>query len=138
MSVILYIGCENMYILLSFGSSSVELIMGLLQARVILICVRPIPRATTWVTFYSIGVAICSLITLGLKYIKLDGSYESSKFAVDSGFFITPCSISSVSLERSCLWLEVMPLVCCNVSYPLSGVVRDHEHALTRVPFMML
>jgi hypothetical protein len=45
--------------------------MGLLQARVILICVRPIPRATTWVTFYSIGGRHLFPYNIGTKIHKI-------------------------------------------------------------------
>jgi hypothetical protein len=72
--------------------------------------------------FIAQGVTIYSLIILGINYIKLDGSSESSKSVVDSSFIITMCHVSSVSLERSRLWSMAVPLGCCSMFYPLSCV----------------
>jgi hypothetical protein len=46
------------------------------------------------------GLAIYSLIILGLNYIKSDGSVELPKFVVDSGFIITLHPVPSASVER--------------------------------------
>jgi hypothetical protein len=60
-----------MHILLSLENLIVELVMILLQDRVILVCVRPIPRAEAWVAFYSPGGHHLFPYNLGNKLYKV-------------------------------------------------------------------
>jgi hypothetical protein len=149
-SVIPYIQCECMKILLSPGSSSVELVMRGLQARVVLAYLVSCFMHRPWPPFIAHrgGHAVYSLIISRLNYIVVDIPTEAPELSiVDSGFIITLCPIPSVLLERSRIRSKATPpsAAPCPIHHRW-GVASQSTHVcklhhasffFTRAPFMM-